>query len=192
MTSEKTIKAWHWTSETLRDGSPIPPVGEWVKHEGEVVLCASGYHGSRRILDALKYAPGPFVHRVEMRGDIFEEKDKMVARERRILWSLDGTDILHSFARRCALDTVHLWEAPEIVIQYLKTGRKDIRAAAWDVAWAAAEAARAAAWAAAGAAAWAAAEAAAGAAAGAAGAAAGAAEREKQNRRLTSMVCAAR
>jgi hypothetical protein len=66
------------------------------------------------------------------------------------------------FARRVALDVIHLWDAPPIVKEYLETGDESKRAAAWaaardaawdaarDAAWAAArDAARAAAWAAA-------------------------------------------
>ena len=46
----------------------------------------------------------------------------------------------------CALDVIHLWNPPSIVIEYLKTGDEKIRAAASDAARAAA---RAATWAAA-------------------------------------------
>ena len=85
---------------------------------------------------------------------------------------VEATVLLRQFARECALDVIHLWKAPEVVVQYLKTGDESLR----DVAWAAA---RDAAWAAARDAARAAAGAAARDAAGdAAGAAAGAAARD--------------
>ena len=89
---------------------------------------------------------------------------------------------IRRFACDCALDVIHLWNAPPIVKRYLKTGNEKLRDAAWDAAWAAAGAA---AWAAAGAAAWAAAGAAAWAAAWAA---AGDAMREKQIARFKKMV----
>jgi hypothetical protein len=51
-----------------------------------------------------------------------------------------------AFARWCALQVVHLWNAPDVVVRYLKTGDESIRAASWDAAWVAA---RVTAWAAA-------------------------------------------
>ena len=153
------VIAWHFTGETLRDGRPIPPLGEWLTHDGPVVMCESGLHASRNPLDALQYAPGAIAHLVEC-GDIVEEQgDKFVCRRRKILASVDATEILRAFARRQALSVIHLWDAPDVVRRYLETGDESLRAAAGD-------AARDAAGAAAGDAAWAAAGAAAGDAAG--------------------------
>ena len=188
------MKAWHWTADTLRNGAPIPAVGEWLEHDGPVEMCVSGLHASRRVLDALCYAPGPIVHRVECEQIEGEQEDKLVCRRRRILWTVDAEEILHDFARRCALDVIHLWDAPDVVVRYLTTGDESIRDAAWDAAWAAARnaaqaGARAAAWDAA----WAAAQAAARAAAwNAAWNAAQAGARATQNRRLTQMIVRAR
>ena len=115
------------------------------------------------------------------------------------LWALHCLGPEHEhwvrlFARECASDVLHLWDAPQVVKDYLATGDESIRTAAWTAAWTAAgaaagDAARAAAWTAAraaeGAAARAAARAAAWAAAGAAeGDAAWTAARDKQNARL--------
>ena len=51
----------------------------------------------------------------------------------------DATEVLRSFARKCALDVVHLWEAPPVVKRYLRTGDPKLRDAAWvaveDAAW---------------------------------------------------------
>ena len=128
------ILAWHFTGDKLRDGRPIPPVGEWLEHEGPIALCKSGLHASVDILDALRYAPGPILHRVELDGEIIEDEDKLVASRRKILWSVDLTDTLRAFARACALDVVHLRDCPDIVRQYLETGDESIRAAARSVA----------------------------------------------------------
>jgi hypothetical protein len=183
------VKAWHFTNGSLRDGRPIPKAGETLRHDGELIMCKSGLHASRRLIDALDYAPGLTLHCVELAGKVLHEDDKSVAMERTILWTLPESvmePLLRDFARRCALDVIHLWDAPEVVVTYLKAGDESLRAAAREAAWAAAGAtARAAA----GAAARAAARAAAG---DAAWAAAGDAARERQNRRLTSMVAAAR
>ena len=164
----KPIKAWHFCGDTLRDGRAIPADGEKLIHTGDLELCASGFHASKRILDTLKYAPGSTICRVELSGTTIECDDKLVASERTILWRIDGEYTLWRFARMCALDVVHLWDAPDAVLDYLRTGDEELRAAA-----------RAAAGAAAGAAAW------------AAGAAAGDAAKEKQNSRLTQLVTAA-
>lgn len=50
-----TILAWHWTADALRDGRPIPPVGETLRHSGTLVLCDNGLHASERMLDALQF-----------------------------------------------------------------------------------------------------------------------------------------
>ena len=149
------MKAWHFTADKLRDGRPIPPVGEVLRHDGPVEICATGLHASERIFDALTYAPGHVIHRVEC-GDIVQaQDDKFVCRERTILWSVDGEDVLCAFARRVALDVIHLWDAPDVVRKYLETGDEKLRDAAWDAARATASAAAwAPAWAAAKDAAW--------------------------------------
>ena len=135
------MKAWHFVGATLRDGRPVPPDGEWLEHPGPVKMCDSGLHASRRILDALDYAPGATICRVEC-DDIHEEQeDKIVCTRRRILWRVDGEDVLHDFARRCAMDVIGLWDAPDVVREYLATGDDSLRDAAWDAAWAAARAA---------------------------------------------------
>ncbi len=203
------MRAWHFVKDdrTLRDGRSLV-IGEKLVHDGPVIPCESGYHASERLIDALHYAPGAVLCRVECGGEIIHDGDKLVARERTALWSIDATEILRSFARQCALDVAHLWNMPAVVRGYLENGDESKRAAAWDAAraaaWAAArDAAWAAAWAAAGdaarAAAWAAARDAARAAAwaaarDAAGDAAGDAARDAawaaQNDRLTAAVLA--
>ena len=178
-------QGWHFLPETrrLRYGShQVVKPDAWINVEGELRMCEWGLHASKRPIDALTYAPGPIVCRVELRGDLQHEDDKSVGRERRVVWMAGATETLRDFARRCALDVAHLWDAPEVVLQYLETGDESIRAAARDAARAAArDAAGDAARAAAGAAAW---------AAGGAAArdAAWAAAREKQNRHLAQML----
>ena len=165
------IKAWHFTSATLRDGRPIPEEGKWLVHDGPIVPCESGLHASERLLDALSFAPGNTLHRVTLRGDVTlhgDPVDKLVASERRIDWTLDEATterVLREFSRWCALQVIHLWDVPEVVREYLESGDESLR-----------DAARAAAWAAA----W-----------DAAGAAAVAAARAAQNAHLTTLVLAA-
>ena len=155
-------------------------------------MCESGLHASERIIDALQYAPGSTICCVEIDGEMLTESDKVCARRRKILWRIDGDEILRAFARGCALQVIHLWDAPAVVREYLETGDETKRVAAGAAAWAAARvaaraAARAAAWAAARAAAW---DTARGAARAAAVAAAWAAAWGAQNDKLTEMVMA--
>ena len=129
------MKAWHFVRDTLRDGRPVPADGEKLVHDGELVMCRSGLHASESIIDALNYAPGSIVCRVELSGEVIHDDDKSVASERTILWRVRGGALLRDFARKCALDVIHLWDAPDAA-----------RVAAWDTArsasWTARNAAR--------------------------------------------------
>ena len=146
---ELEMNAWHFVGEKLGDGRPIPPDGEWLVHDGELVMCESGLHASVRLIDALIYAPGNTICRVEVDGEILHDDDKLVAEKRKILWRIEGEQVLTAFARWCALQVVHLWDAPDVVIKYLTTGNENTRAAASDAArYAARSAARSADWAA--------------------------------------------
>jgi len=160
--ADKSVMGWHFTAETLRDGRPIPAVGEWLIYEGEVVMCESGLHASRKALHALDYAPSLICHRVECDDIVAEDDTKLVCRRRRIAGTMDAdrtNAILSRFSRQCALSVIDKWNAPDIVRRYLVTGDETIRTAAGAAAWAAArsaagDAAEAAAWTAAGTAAW--------------------------------------
>jgi hypothetical protein len=135
---------WHFTSTTLRDGRPIPPIGEWLEHDGDVLPCESGLHASEHPFDALQYAPGNLLHRVELTGDLTPHGkpsvDKHAGRRRKILATIDAEPLLREFAQ---------WCAPQVVHHYLATGDDSLRDAAQAAAWAAAAAAwdaAAAAW----------------------------------------------
>jgi hypothetical protein len=159
------MRAWHFVGDTLRDGAPIPADGEKLVFADQPIMCKQGLHASLDPFDALQYAPGGTLCLVECGGTIIKGDDKLVCTERTIIARMDAADMLRYFARMQALSVVHLWDAPDVVIDYLMTGDESIRAAAWDAAWAAA---RDAAWNAAWDDAWAAARAAARAAASAA------------------------
>ncbi len=133
------MKAWHFTSDSLRDGRPLPANGKTLRHDDDLIMCEQGLHASVRIIDALKYAPGNTICRVSVSGHEWQgHDDKIVCRERIILWRIDGKSLLHKFARLNALDVIHLWDCPDITLRYLKTGNEEIRDAARDAAWAAA------------------------------------------------------
>ena len=114
MSETTTMLGWHWLAEDrrLRYGThEIVEVGGVYRAEGPLVMCRNGVHASRRALDALQYARGPIICRVELRGEILHDTDKSVARERRVLWLADATTMLHQFAVTVASDALHLVEA---------------------------------------------------------------------------------
>ncbi len=176
--------AWHFTGATLRDGSPIPAIGETLIYKGRIKLCERGYHWSLKPHQALEYAPGNLLHMVRYGGEVLTGDDKGVSSERTILATIDAEHLLRRFAADQALSVAHLWDMTDVVREYLTTLDESKRIAAWVDAKSAADGFTA--WAA-GAAAWAAARAAAAAAAreaarGAAWAAAGAAWAEFDRR----------
>ena len=141
---------YHFTSNKLRDGRPIPPTNKWLVHEGEVIMCTSGLHASEQPYDALQYAPGHILHRVELDDVIDTQDDKVVARRRKIVATIDAAELLHAFARKQALSVIHLWNCPAITKQYLETGDVSMqytaRSAARSAAQNAARSAPGAAW----------------------------------------------
>ena len=118
----KSIIGYHFTGPTLRNGAAIPPIGKWFVHEGKIVACSLGLHTSEHPFDALYYAPGPLLHRVELKGDLVSHSapvDKWVGRRRKILASRDAEQMLRAFACNEALLVAHLWGCPAVVRQYL-------------------------------------------------------------------------
>jgi hypothetical protein len=168
--SEKIPAWWFSAGDRLPHGDKrLVVIGETHSVNGKIVLCENALHASRDPFDALYYAPGPYLYKVQCWGDIVEDgdDDKLGARHREYLAVRDATNMLRKFAREQALSVIHLWEAPTVVKQYLETGDETLRDAARDAAlavardassapsaaWDAASAARDAAWDAAGAAA---------------------------------------
>lgn len=139
--STRPIKAWWFGRKDYRlpngDGRTVAP-GITHHHSGPLILCISGLHASRCPLDALQYAQSEIVYRVVCGGQVIEADDKLVCTERTYLAVLDSTHVLDKFARLCALDVVDLWDAPPVVLHYLRTGDAASRAASWDASWTAA------------------------------------------------------
>ena len=94
----------------------------------------NGMHGSVKILDALSYAKGYMICRVDITGDIIKGEDKIVGRNRKVLWIINGKKLLRKFARKCALDVIDNWDAPMCVREWLKTGNEKYMSAAWSAA----------------------------------------------------------
>jgi hypothetical protein len=155
-----SILAWHFVGKTLRDGSPIPRNGRWLKFTGPIEICKSGLHASRQPFDALSYAPGPVLCLVECAGIVTEQDDKLVCSDRKIIERWDATEMLRYFARMQALSVTDNWDPPDVVCDWLMTGDEAAESAARSAAArsAAESAARSAESAARSAAAWSAAE----------------------------------
>ena len=170
------MKAWHFLKEhrILRYGDGrFVEVGKTYECKGEIILCKNGMHASVNIIDALKYAPGPVLCRVELEDDLKIDTDKIAGRKRTVLAMEDISTSLHLFAIDCAERALskidnpdpRLIKALEVKKKWMKWGVTDEElreameeAAAWAAAAARAAAAEAeAAWDAAWAAAWAAA-----------------------------------
>ncbi|MBT9176515.1 MAG: hypothetical protein DDT20_00834 [Firmicutes bacterium] len=142
--------AWHFVGKTLYDGTKIPQDGVWLARPGPYVMCKSGLHASRTPFAALQYAPGEVLCRVEVREIAQEDPDKLVCASRRILARMDVSELCSYFARMQALSVIHLWDAPEVVLDWLMTGdvqyksaarsatRSAAESAAWSASWSAA------------------------------------------------------
>jgi len=126
-----TIKAWHFAANNKKlRYSDHRPVRRNVRYfarpkNKELELCKHGMHGSKNILDALKWAPGSIVTWCEFGGRIVHEEDKLTAEWRKPLWVYDATELLQEFAHWCALKVIHLWECPDVVKQYFETGNEE-------------------------------------------------------------------
>ena len=127
--------------------------GETLSVKGTIKACKSGLHASVRALDALPYALGATVCRVQVWGDLSEEADKLAGRYRRTLWMADATKALHLFACDVAEAALRVAGSPDprsveaIRVKRL-WGAGEATGAELDAAWAAAwDAARDAAWA---------------------------------------------
>ena len=171
------MKAWHFLKENGRCGNGrlgIVEVGKTYKVKGEIEPCYRGLHASVRLIDALQYAPGPILCRVEMGGTIVKRHDKVAASERTVIWMQDISETLHLFAcseaeralKARKVTDPRSWNAIKVKRKWLRgeatdaelDAARDAASAARDAASAASAAARdaawAAAWAAASAAAW--------------------------------------
>lgn len=145
---------YHFTADKLRDGRPIPAIGEWLVYDGIPIPCDSGLHASPTPWDAMEYAPGNLLHKVELDGMIVpcncKPIDKFAAQRRMIVATIDATKLMRDFARRQALSVLHLWNATDVVQRYLKTGDLALRDSAsrdaWRVTWSTSGGARWAAW----------------------------------------------
>ena len=117
------LLGYHFTAGAcLRDGRPLPPVGEWLVHEGELLLCSSGLHASLTPFGALQWAPAPktTLHLVLVGGRVLRDGDRVCATRRKIVASLEALPLCLRYARECALQVADLWACPSAVVDYLR------------------------------------------------------------------------
>ena len=141
----KKIKGWHFCGGwKLRDGQKLV-IGKTYHVEGELVMCQLGLHLSERIIDALKYAPGSVICRVEGWGDVQHGGNKVLCRYRTVISAIDGERILHLAACKWAADALKVakvtdercWNAIRTKRRWLDGKATDeeldaAAAAAWD------------------------------------------------------------
>ena len=144
ISKRKAWLGWHFANETetLRfgDGRKIE-VGTTHKVDCTPILCKLGLHASKIVREALNYAPGNILFRVQLGGKIIHGDDKSVATSRKYLARVDAELILREFARKCALQVIHLWKCPQVVQDYLESGDESLRSAARSTARSTAESA---------------------------------------------------
>ena len=106
---------WHFAGATMRDGAPHPKPGVPLPTIANPVACKRGYHGnhgSTRLVDALQYAPGPWLAQVALSGIVIpygEPTDKYCASDRVGLTPyVDVSEVLAAFARTCALRALRI------------------------------------------------------------------------------------
>ena len=144
--------AWHFLPENKRlryDDDRHIQIGKTyrVRNKEPIQLCANGMHASVDILDAIKYAPGPILCKVEMGEDCILGDNKCVSSSRKVISMMDATGLLHEFACKCAERALkkaevtdgRCWKVIKVKRQWRKNLATDKElAAAWGAAWGAA------------------------------------------------------
>lgn len=117
--------------------SDNPKDREWEKHHRNRWPIAAGTlskYPSANPLDALRNSRGTILNIVEVAYDRPSEikiPRVLLCDRQRVVESFDAGEMLDYYARMEALSAVHLWDAPESVIDFLMTGDADARASAW-------------------------------------------------------------
>jgi len=133
----------YWFSK--KDGktdhlSKLAAIGETHTFMGELIPCRQGLYASPTPWDALQYACGPLLWKVEIPDDSVSHGtpiNKYVAHCRRYLRCVDLAQTCRQFAAMQALSVIDKWNAPAIVRKYLwdtarGIDRSDIRSIARD------------------------------------------------------------
>lgn len=76
--------------------------GKTLNVDGKPIMCRRGLHASELISDALTFATGPILCRVAVWGDVEHGIDMLAGKHRHVIWQIDATNILWSFACYCS------------------------------------------------------------------------------------------
>jgi hypothetical protein len=126
------MEAWHLSSiDCISQYGKNMVVGETHKIDGEPVMHRHGYHAFPNLINAINGASGPIIWKVDLGGTTIEGHNRLVAQECTYLWKVDGSLILRKFASQCALEVTNKWQAPEVVIKFLKARKDILRLEAW-------------------------------------------------------------
>ncbi len=111
----KSVLAWHFLPNDgrTRYSNEQVTVGSTLKVRGPIIPCVWGLHASKRLSDAMFYAPGHLLCRVRLWGSIRwdqPESDKLVARNRKVLAMADVTEVLKDFLVETLIETGHKLE----------------------------------------------------------------------------------
>lgn len=109
----------------------IPAVGVTNKYDGNPVRRKPGLLASPHPFEALQFAQGSTMWLVECGGRVVQCEGEIVCTERTYLKRLDAEPVLREFARWCALQVIHLWDAPAVVLRYLEMGDEAVRSVAF-------------------------------------------------------------
>ena len=135
------MKAYWFGNNKLRysDNREVA-IGVTHKVEPPIFLCQRGLHASKKIIDALSYAPYHMLYRVELGGEIIVGDDKVVATERTYLAMFNAQIVLREFARKQALINIEKIKPYcsekdyGLIFEWLKNGDEKQRSAAWSAA----------------------------------------------------------
>ena len=173
------MKLWKSMQKGMKssNGNVKWKIGQW-QHEDKISMCNSGFHASKRIIDAMGFVNMEVLAEVEVKGKSDKQDDKQVWSDMRILraweWTKKDSVALSIFSAELCLknfekvypDDKRPRQAIEAAKKWLKNPTKKNQLAAGSAAESAAwSAAESAAWSAVKSAAWSAAESAAGSAA---------------------------
>jgi hypothetical protein len=150
------MKLWKVFTKDLKSnyGNIKWKIGKWQKHEGKLQICHSGFHASKRIIDAMQYTPAEVIASVEVKGEHVKEATKECWQEMKIVrtyeWTKEDNVSLAIFAAELVLcnfekqypDDSRPRQTIEAAKNWLKEKNKSAAwSASWDAAWSASSAA---------------------------------------------------
>jgi len=136
--SDTTI-AYSFVGDTLRDGRHVPKDGVKLVYEGPIKIVPSyrvplkvGLHASLSAFDALFYAPGNTLCKVQCSDIVERERDRFICREKTILQRFDLYSLSYYFTKELLLVLAPLWCTPNSVLKYFEKDNPKLRPTVWD------------------------------------------------------------